>query len=367
MTCQYFGKCGSCKLYELSYEQQLEQKVQRVEGLLDPFYRGEFDVYPSPGEHFRARAEFRIFREEGRLYCAMHDFEKKLLPVTECPKVIEPVEGVIYPLLEAIEEEEILERKLYSVEFLSGLSGEVLVTLIYHKKLDSAWETAARKLQERFGIFIIGRSRKQKVILTREFITEKLEIKGREYLYRHYEASFTQPNAKVNEKMIEWAMAHVSKTGDLLESYCGAGNFTIPLSTLYDRVLATEISKRSIQAAKENCELNGVDNIAFVRLSSEEMTSALRKEREFTRLKGVDLDGYGFQTVLVDPPRAGLDEGTRELIAGVEQIVYISCNPETLSRDLEYLAKTHRVETAAVFDQFPYSEHVESGVVLRRI
>jgi tRNA (uracil-5-)-methyltransferase len=80
----------------------------------------------------------------------------------------------------------------------------------------------------------------------------------------------------------------------------------------------------------------------------------------------VDLEHYDFRCVLVDPPRAGLDEGTIGLISGMEYIIYISCNPQTLARDLETLTRTHEVMEAAMFDQFPHTEHVESGVFLRK-
>jgi tRNA (uracil-5-)-methyltransferase len=116
----------------------------------------------------------------------------------------------------------------------------------------------------------------------------------------------------------------------------------------------------------ENCARNGIENITFARLASEEMTEALNGVREFSRLKGIDLESYNFSTVLVDPPRAGLDEGTIALISNIENIIYVSCNPETLARDLETLTKTHSVATAAIFDQFPHTEHIESGVLLKR-
>ena len=154
--------------------------------------------------------------------------------------------------------------------------------------------------------------------------------------------------------------------GDFLESYCGLGNFTLPLSHYFDKVLATEISKGSIHAALENCELNGVENITFARLASEEMTEALQGVREFTRLKEIDLKAYDFSTVLVDPPRAGLDLGTIELISNIDNIIYISCNPETLAGNLHSLCRSHRIERFAMFDQFPYTDHMECGVLLKR-
>jgi tRNA (uracil-5-)-methyltransferase len=168
--------------------------------------------------------------------------------------------------------------------------------------------------------------------------------------------------------MIEWAIKQAKKVqgGDFVESYCGLGNFTLPLSKYFDRVLATEISKRSIYAAKENCILNDVTNIEFIRLASEEMTQALNKEREFRRLADIDLDSYNFSTVLVDPPRAGLDIDTIKLIQNIDNIIYISCNPETLARDLVELTQTHDIDDAAIYDQFPHTHQVESGVFLRK-
>jgi len=168
--------------------------------------------------------------------------------------------------------------------------------------------------------------------------------------------------------MIEWIASRIrgDKKRDLLESYCGLGNFTLPLSKQFTKVLATEISKNSIRAAQENCLLNDVENIAFVRLSSEEMTQALNQERSFRRLAEVDLLKYHFSHVLVDPPRAGLDAGTIALISGLDTILYVSCNPQTLVRDLEILTQTHMVSDAALFDQFPHTSHIESAVLLRR-
>lgn len=366
MICEYLGRCGSCFYFDKDYQEQLDIKVAEVKEQLKPFYSGDFKIYQSSESNFRARAEFRVYRQEGAIFYAMNDMDKKLLPIQNCPKVLKPIEKLFTPLLEKIAQEQILSFKLFSIEFLSGLSQEVLVTLIYHKRLDSQWVEAAKALEDAFGISVIGRSRKQKEVLSKDFIIEKLQIDKQSYLYKHYESSFTQPNPKVNEKMIQWAIEHADKKGDLLESYCGAGNFTIPLAKYYNNVLATEISKKSIHAAKDNCSLNGVENIEFVRLSSQELTQALNKEREFVRLKGVDLTKFAFSTVLVDPPRAGLDEATKILIGKIDQIIYISCNPQTLSRDLETLLQTHEVKEAAVFDQFAYSKHIESAVILKK-
>jgi len=369
MECKHFGICGSCKIYDKSYEEQLSIKASRVKELLLPYYQGEFDIFKSPTSNYRARAEFRIWHNEDReCQYAMNSFDKRVFEIDECPKVLEPIEKRMYKILEQINSSNTLSNRLFAVEFLSATTDEVLLTMIYHRKLDDEWIKEAKELESIADISIIGRSRKQKLVISKEFVTEKLKIKDRVFTYRHYEGGFTQPNPYVNQKMIEWAFNRCENLGgDLLESYCGLGNFTLPLSQLFERVLATEISKNSIKSAKENLELNGIDNVKFARLSSLEMTEALNKKRAFRRLEGIDLDSYNFTTALVDPPRAGLDDETKELISKIDNIVYISCNPDTLSRDLARLTQTHRVVRGAVFDQFPYTTHIESGVFLQRI
>jgi len=138
------------------------------------------------------------------------------------------------------------------------------------------------------------------------------------------------------------------------------------LSKQFDKVLATEISKTSIRSAKINCELNNITNIKFIRMSSEEFVEARNGVREFRRMKQEDvvLEDYNFSTIFVDPPRAGLDVTTTKLSKEFEQIIYISCNPETLYRDLEELTKTHTIKCFALFDQFAFTSHIECGVVL---
>ena len=369
MKCKHFGTCGSCSVYELSYKEELEAKNKRVLELLSPFDVKELEVFSSSDSHYRARAEFKIWHEGDEAFYAMSRLnEKGAFNLLECPKVIKPIENRMQPLLDKINSSKVLKHRLFAVEFLATTTNECLITMIYHRKLDTEWEVEAKELEKLLYARIMGRSRKQKVVLSKEFVTEKLFIDRQEYLYRHYESGFTQPNPTVNTKMIEWAIKQVKGVhgGDFLESYCGLGNFTIPLSKYFNKVLATEISKRSIHSAKENCKLNIVTNIEFVRLSSEEMTQALNKEREFRRLKDIDLDSYNFSTVLVDPPRAGLDSDTIGLISNIQNIIYISCNPETLARDLVELSKTHNIMQSAIFDQFPHTHHIESGVFLTK-
>ncbi|MDC0932513.1 tRNA (uridine(54)-C5)-methyltransferase TrmA [Arcobacteraceae bacterium] len=371
MTCEYFGVCGSCNLGGLSYEEQLSKKIDIEKDRFKNLWTSEIDIIRSKDGAFRNRAEFRIwktFNEDDtfRLDYAMNDIEKQTLIIDACSMVCDDISSLMPLLLKSLSLDSELNQKLFTIEFLSSTTSDMLVTLIYHRKLDENWNLKAKELENKFNIKIIGRSRKQKVVLTNDCIEETLNINGDDFKFMYKEGGFTQPNQKVNIQMIEWVLNNIDAKDDLCELYCGGGNFTIPLSRKFNKVIATEISKTSIKSAKENCALNNVENIDFIRMSSEEFVEARNKVREFTRMKDVDLDSYNFSTIFLDPPRAGLDDTTTLLSQSFENIIYISCNPETLHRDLEELTKTHTIEKFALFDQFAYSNHIESGVILKK-
>ncbi len=369
MECKYFGECGSCTLFNLSYDEQLKLKINMQNEALAKFKIPEVEVFDSPSSNYRARAEFRIWHKEKKAFFAMGNISKDgVVLIEECPKVIKPIEKLLEPLIKKINSSQILKERLFGVEFLSGLLGDTLIVMLYHKRVDESWSKEAKELEESLGVSVIGRSRKQRIVLSKEFIKEKILVEDEEFEYYYFEGGFTQPNPFINQKMLSWAKQKAKKigSGDLLEAYCGLGNFTIPLSREFERVLATEVSKTSIKNAKINLELNRIKNIEFARLSSKEITQAINGVREFNRLRGINLKEYNFSTILVDPPRAGLDSDTLNLASKMENIIYISCNLETLKRDLQTLTETHKIEDVALFDQFPYTKHIESGVFLRR-
>lgn len=365
MTCEHFGACGACIAYANGYEPQLKDKLELNQDRFKEFYTGEYYIASSLESHYRSRSEFKIWHDEDEIHYAMNHRDKKgVVFVKECPQVNTYISTLMPKILEKIKEKEI-GFKLFGADFLSSSSGEIVVSLLYHRKLDDAWQVKATQIANDLNIYIIGRSRKQKVIIGQDYITESFHVNNKIYKAKHIENSFTQPNAKVNEKMIAWSLKNLNGiSGDLLELYCGAGNFTIPFAEKFNKILATEISKSSINAAKANMILNDVKNIEFVRMSVEEFVQALDGVREFRRMKEIDISEYNIQTIFVDPPRSGMDESSCKFASRYEHILYISCNPETLARDLSLLSTTHKVVDMAIFDQFPYTHHVEMGVKL---
>ncbi len=169
--------------------------------------------------------------------------------------------------------------------------------------------------------------------------------------------------------MLAWAHdATLGSKGDLCELYCGGGTFTVALAPNFERVVATELSKASVALAERNLETNGVENVRVARVPAEEVAAALKTGTTPRRLQNLDVDlsQMGRGSLFVDPPRAGLDETCSQIAAGFDRIIYVSCNPETLARDVRLLAPTHSIERVAAFDQFPYTDHLECGVVLER-
>ena len=356
-----------------SYQQQLDAKVARITAQFAEFNPPALTVFASPEQHYRMRAEFRVWHTEDDMFYAMFERDaegqKKVIRIDQFEVADQSINQLMPKLLAEMKADPILSQRLFEVHFLATLSGEVLVSLIYHRKLEQDWLPAAQALAQKLNVQLVGRCRGQKFVLDNEFVVEKLNVFEREYIYKQIESSFTQPNAQVCQKMLQWACDVAGESEkDLLELYCGNGNFTLPLSTRFRRVLATELAKSSVYAAQWNIEQNQINNIQVARLSAEEFTQAYNGEREFRRLQeaNIDITSYDFDTVFVDPPRAGIDDETLKLLQRFKRIIYISCNPDTLYENLQTLGQTHQVTQFALFDQFPYTHHVESGVLLEQ-
>jgi tRNA (uracil-5-)-methyltransferase len=338
-----------------------------------------------------------------------------------------------------------LRSKLYEARFLTSLrgTGPPLVTLIYHRALDAAWEDAAGALAAALRCSIVGRSRGQKVVIGQDWVDEELQLRTEHdgsalvdasrqpFYYRHAENGFTQPNAAVNERMLEFALSCCStgrtlagsssdgtaappplqfKESDLLELYCGNANFTVPLSRKFRSVLATELAGPSVELARDNLRANGCcGNATVIRASADEVARAMQagqleelvnartvQETQQAQDQSQAADSTAastaaaavappvvlpelcrLRTLLVDPPRSGLDATVIDMARRFfRYVIYISCNPTTMLRDINALAGLAagpdtdgrqiqiRPIRFATFDQFPYTEHLECGALL---
>ena len=357
------------------YTKQLNEKLQRLDEMFGDFTTPKVEIFESLEQYYRMRAEFRVWHEGEDIYYIMFDQKtREKYRVDQFPAASRLINDLMPMLLDAIKDNRSLRHKLFQVDFLSTLSGEILVSLLYHRQLDDEWKKEARALKQRlndegFNLDLIGRARKIKIVMDKDYVVEKLHVNSKPYIYQQVENSFTQPNGIVAQKMLEWAVDCTQDSqGDLLELYCGNGNFSLALAQNFERVLATELAKPSVDSAQYNIKANNIENVQIIRMSAEDFTDAMEGKREFRRLKdnNIDLASYNCNTIFVDPPRSGMDEGTCKMVQGYERIMYISCNPETLKDNLEILAQTHNITRFALFDQFPFTHHMEVGVFLER-
>jgi tRNA (uracil-5-)-methyltransferase len=394
-----------------SYQQELDAKVDALQKLLigcSDMPLPATQVFASPPENFRMRVEFDIAQTNGSPDYAMH-VGKDLVTVHSYPMCCKLISEELMPtVLRALREELLLRERLFQINFHATLHGDAVVSLLYRTpmdrtgrrqrmlaqaeareaagkaddtKLTEEWRSAAERLSRTLnGASIIGRTRGNKQVIGRAWVEEELMVSGipKPLKYRQLESFFSQSNATVCQHMLSWARA-VSfaddavlgtlgspRNDDLLELYCGNGNFCVALAPLFRKVFATEMVKELLDTARQNAEANNIANLSVGRVSAEELALAMEGVRKFTRLEHVDLSSYDFKTVLVDPPRAGLGPDVATSLARFPRIVYVSCNPESLRDDLKVLSKTHAIRRLAAFDQFPYTDHLEMGILLVR-
>ena len=251
----------------------------------------------------------------------------------------------------------ILSKNVRAVHFRGTLDGDMLITLIYDAPVidEKRWREAALGMKLGEWVEIMGRSKGQVVSTSeRRHVNEILKTKDGVCLqYEQPEGSFSNPNGRINEKCLDWLCDVVKRDivigssssserssmrkpqMNLLELYCGSGNHTMALSSCFHQIVAVELDQQLVNAAKRNAKTNHVENITFIRLHSEKFCRKILLKKNY--------QGIEFHAVLVDPPRSGLDELTLQCVSSYDHILYISCNPVPLLRDLTALATTHDV------------------------
>ena len=316
------------------------------------------EIYLSPATGYRARAEFGFSKN----YFTMVSHKHKIY--MDQSSIPHPsIQQLMPNLLSKINKSEIIKKKLFQVNFRTS-GTKVLATLIYHKPLEEDWIQAAKNIQDSLlNISIIGRSKKQKVIIGEEDLELLCNYANSSFKILQNDSVFFQPNFYLYSLMISFITKQLEDPRDLLELYCGCGGFTLPLASKFNKVFATENNRHSIRLLKESIKLNNLSNIQTARLSDDETASALANEQPFRRLENIDMQSYEFSHILVDPPRAGLSTETIKLSKHFKNMIYISCNPETFLRDM--VKVNRKIESIGIFDQFANTQHLEVVALLK--
>jgi len=316
------------------------------------------EIYLSPATGYRARVEFGFSKHS---YTMVEVDQKIYMDKSSIPHP--SIQQLMPNLLSKINNSEPMQKKLFQINFRTS-GTKVLATLIYHKPLQEDWILAAKDIQHSIeNLSIIGRSKKQKVLIAEEDLEVICNYDNSSFKILQNDLVFFQPNFYLYSLMISFISKQLEDPKDLLELYCGCGGFTLPLASNFKKVFATENNRHSIGLLKESIKLNNLSNIETARLSDNETVSALSNERLFRRLENIDIQSYKFSHILVDPPRAGLNGETIHLSKQFKNMIYISCNSETFLRDIVKLDR--KIESIGIFDQFANTKHLEIVALLK--
>ena len=266
-------------------------------------------------------------------------------------------------LLKRINENNEINHKLFQVNFRSNQHNKIMVTMIYHKIIDKSLINILNEISDDLKVNIIIRSKNYKYETKGLYLDDSLIYKNLK-IYQT-DNTFTQSNKYLVDKMIFKVIDFIENPEDLLELYCGIGTFTIPLSFIFNKVLATENNRNSIKCLNKSLKENNISNIHNARLSSDEV-SELFKGKIFNRMNSKSISDFNFSHILLDPPRSGLTEDVINLASNFKNIIYVSCSTETYIRDIN-LIRSHKITNIELFDQFPNKNHLEIVSVLKMI
>ena len=375
--CPHYKKCGGCQLQKLSYDRQLIRKQRYAEELLGDFGRVEKIIGMEKPEHYRNKvhAAFALDNRRKIISGIYQPGSHAIVPVDECLIEDKTADAIIVDIRNMLRDFKIQvfdERSgtgwLRHVLVKRGFAtGQVMVVLVAVNPIFKLQKPFVKKLLEmhpeittivlnindRFGPVVLGT--KEKVVYGEGYIEDVLLG----HRFRISPRSFYQVNPVQTEKLYSVAMdfAGLKGTETVLDAYCGIGTIGITASSHAKQVIGVEINKDAIKDAISNARLNQLRNCWFTVADAGEYMEQMARDKMRPDL------------VFMDPHRAGSDERFIKslLKCGPQKVVYISCNIETQKRDLEMITKGgYKVKNIQPVDMFPYTNHVESVVLLER-
>ena len=377
--CPISASCGGCDFHHMDYEGETRLKAERVRQALNRLGGETLSSVPilsAPTcRDYRNKAQYPVSSKKGRVYAGFYRAgTHEIVENPRCrilPETMDQVKDIVIDHanrfgITAYDEaaNKGLLRHIYVRR--GAVSGQVLVCLVANGRNFPKREALIQKLQEVPGfttLVLSVNTKKGNTVLGDEFIT----LHGPGYIedtlcgltFRLSPRSFYQVNHHQAQRLYEAAISQAEITKDdlVLDLYCGVGTITLAMAGAAGKVIGVEVVEQAVTDARENARRNGIENAEF--FCGDAGKAALALEAE-----GVIPD-----VVIVDPPRKGLNADTIEALAKMSprRIVYVSCDPATLGRDIALLKeKGYRVKNAMAADLFPRCAHVETIVLLGR-
>lgn len=378
-SCPVYRKCGGCQLQNMDYQKQLQWKQRRCEQLLGGFAKVRPILGMETPYHYRnkVQAAFAWDKRGGRIISGVYQSGTHwVVPVDKCltedetaDKIIVSIRGLLKDFKLRPYDEDTGRGLLRHVLVRRGFqSGEILVALVTGTPVFTARKhfteallrlhpeitTVVQNVNGGHTSMVLGTQ--EKILYGPGFITDVLcGCK-----FRISASSFYQINPAQTEVLYGRAMELAGLTGkeSVLDAYCGIGTIGIIAAKRgAGKVLGVELNRAAVQDAIVNAKENQIKNAFFTCADAGEFMEAAALERE------------AFDLVFMDPPRAG---ASREFLTALcslapKRVIYISCNPETLARDLQFLRQNHyKAETIQPVDMFPHTRHIETVCLLSR-
>ena len=364
--CPHFGLCGGCALQHLAPESQLAIKQQQLQETLLRIGKVEpqqwFAPLAGPVWHYRRRARLgaRYVNKMGRSLVGFRErWGSYIAAIDSCEVLARPVNALITPLSQLLTSLSIRER-IPQIEVAVADDVTALVLRVLTPPAESDLQQL-RQFEQVHGVRIYLQSGGLDTVTPLQGSAPELSYALPEFglQLQFLPSDFIQINAAVNRQLVARAveLLQLDSQSKVLDLFCGLGNFTLALARRAAAVVGIEGEASLVARARANAQRNGVDNVQF------------HVANLFEQQSDAGWADAGFNHVLLDPPRAGALE-LLPLLARLapRRIVYVSCHPGTLARDLGLLVHEHgyRLSGAGVADMFPHTAHVESIAVLER-
>ena len=368
------------------YETHLADKVASVSALLKDVLGGaRLQVVPSPPEAFRHKCGFGVWKRKGASsvgFSMPHPRTGESVQIHSHFAVSHRIAQMMRDLIDPLHGLAGARRGLCTFTMFSTLGAACaepdhgLVALGYNVPLGPEWrDRVAVPTAAAICAVVVGRGPGQERVAAgpdgalhaASHLVQYFDVGGTLYPQHRRDGIFAQCNTPVCGRMLRWAVEHAAAPDAamtparalLFEPYCGNGSFTLPLAPFFDRVLASDSTLAAVEAARACAALTGAHNVEVSVADAAAACGQAPLRRALAR-------GGGGVTALLNPPREGVGRAVIETCRRASRVIYVSCSPRTLRRDLLAFGGTHRVTAAALFDQFPFSAHAEVGVALMR-
>ncbi|NIP38430.1 MAG: 23S rRNA (uracil(1939)-C(5))-methyltransferase RlmD [Candidatus Dadabacteria bacterium] len=352
--CEYFGNCGGCKWQHIDYEYQLRAKEQiikesleRIAGIAD--CHAEPIIASSNRYDYRGRVMLHVDTIRGKHVVGFKEEKSDdLVPVSHCKISLQNISELIKKISKFLGKYNAKTLPIDKV-FVSDFGSIPALTL--SPKRNSSPEGLVK-------LYYYLKERIQGADISLDGKDEKsFEFKVLGIKYISSPSVFAQANSDINEKLIKTLLkwADLKKEENVLDLYCGYGNFSLHLARKAKYVLGIDSNKKAIRFAIKNAKLNSVRNCRF---EDWDVKKYLQRHKP---AEGLDL-------VVLDPPRTGAKEIIKSVISlDPKKILYVSCNPTTLARDLkELISAGYKFKKIQPFDMFPQTFHIESLTLLQK-